>query len=157
MDMAVQYEKFLNEFFLNVKDLTRHLLSNDEMKKIDKWKLLEMNLQKKFDEIKLSVHTALCDNIDTRTVLDVLRDLVTTVNIYIRDNAAHGYNALLLRKIAEYVTDILHIFGAIKGPRGGIGFPIRGIEGFDVSFFFIYITIVNFRTKIFVCFIIYLD
>lgn len=29
MEMAVQYERFLNEFFLNVKDLTRHVVSGN--------------------------------------------------------------------------------------------------------------------------------
>lgn len=31
-----------------------------------------------------------------------------------------------------YITDILHIFGAINGPRGGIGFPIGGADTGDV-------------------------
>lgn len=37
-------------------------------------------------------------------------------------------NCLLLRKIAKYITDLLHIFGVITGLRGGIGFPISGFE-----------------------------
>lgn len=63
------------------------------------------------------------DNIDTRTVLDNLRDLVSLSNIYIRDNR-DALNSLLLKRIALYITDILFIFGTIAGPRGGIGFPI---------------------------------
>lgn len=35
-------------------------------------------------------------------------------------------NCLLLRRIAAYITDILHIFGTIEGPRGSIGFPVGG-------------------------------
>lgn len=65
------------------------------------------------------------DNIDTRSALDALRDLVSHSNIYIRDNASK-IDGLLLRRIATYVTEILHIFGAISGPRGGIGFPMKG-------------------------------
>lgn len=38
-------------------------------------------------------------------------------------------NCLLLRKIAIYITDLLHIFGAINGPRGGIGFPVGAGSG----------------------------
>lgn len=34
----------------------------------------------------------------------------------------------MLRKIAVYVTELLHIFGAIAGPRGGIGFPLGGAK-----------------------------
>lgn len=69
----------------------------------------------------------MCDNVDTRTALENLRDLVSTSNIYIRDNKDF-LNALLLRKIAQYITDMLHIFGVISGPRGGIGFPVGGNE-----------------------------
>lgn len=64
------------------------------------------------------------DNIDTRSVLDHIRDLVSTTNIYIRDYR-YSLNGLLLKRIAIYITDILYIFGTIKGPRGGIGFPIN--------------------------------
>lgn len=71
------------------------------------------------------------DNIDTRSALDAIRDLVSNSNIYIRDHSKN-LNSLLLRKIAIYITDILHIFGAINGPRGGIGFPIGGSESGDV-------------------------
>lgn len=38
-------------------------------------------------------------------------------------------NALLLRKISIYITDLLHIFGAISGPKGGIGFSMRSGNG----------------------------
>lgn len=62
-------------------------------------------------------------------MLDAIRDLVSHSNIYIRDNK-RTLNALLLRRIAVYITDVLHIFGTIDGPRGGIGFPVgSSVEG----------------------------
>lgn len=77
---------------------------------------------------------ALCDNIDTRTVLDIIRDLVGLCNIYIRDqNTNNTLNVLLLKRIAAYITDTLHIFGVISGPRGGIGFPVDAGKSGDVS------------------------
>ncbi|XP_053684550.1 cysteine--tRNA ligase, cytoplasmic [Sabethes cyaneus] len=124
MEMAVQYERFLNEFFLNVKDLTRHVVSGKPRDQFNQWTAVEADLQSKFNAAKKSVHEALCDNIDTRTVLDTLRDLISHSNVYIRDHKQ--MNALLLRRIASYITDLLHIFGAINGPRGGIGFPVGG-------------------------------
>ncbi|KAH8404070.1 hypothetical protein KR215_009001 [Drosophila sulfurigaster] len=125
MEMATQYEKFLNEFFLNVKDLTRVVLTGKAMEQFTEWTQLEATLQSKFGEAQTQVHAALCDNIDTRSALDVVRELVSNTNIYIRDNKAK-LNHLLLRKIATYITDLLHTFGAISGPRGGIGFPLGG-------------------------------
>ncbi|EDW01873.1 cysteine--tRNA ligase, cytoplasmic [Drosophila grimshawi] len=125
MEMATQFEKFLNEFFLNVKDLTRQVLSGEPIKQFSNWTPLEASLQTKFGETQAQIHAALCDNIDTRSALDYVRELVSTTNIYIRDNKAR-LNNLLLRKIATYITDLLHIFGAINGARGGIGFPLSG-------------------------------
>lgn len=122
----------MQEFFLNIKDLTRHLQANNQpTKQFNAWSTLESILQRKFNDAQKSVHEALCDNVDTRTALDVIRELVTQTNIYIRDvatTAGATLNALLLRRIGSYVTDLLHIFGAISGPRGGIGFPVEGVS-----------------------------
>ncbi|XP_055621827.1 cysteine--tRNA ligase, cytoplasmic [Toxorhynchites rutilus septentrionalis] len=125
MEMAVQYERFLNEFFLNVKDLTRHVVSGKPRDQFNSWSIVENDLQRKMNATKESVNEALCDNVDTRTALDAIRDLVSHSNVYIRDHK-NELNALLLRRIASYITELLHIFGAINGPRGGIGFPIGG-------------------------------
>ncbi|XP_052861898.1 cysteine--tRNA ligase, cytoplasmic [Anopheles cruzii] len=123
MEMAVQYERLLNEFFLNVKDLTRHVLTGQPRDTFDPWTPVEAALERKFGETKAAVHEALCDNVDTRTALDAIRGLVSLSNVYIKEHRG-ALNALLLRRIAAYCTDLLHIFGAIEGPRGGIGFPI---------------------------------
>lgn len=129
MEMATQFKKFLNEFFLNVKDLLRQTLSDEKPEsQFQKWTPAAAELQDKFNRSKAAVREALCDNVDTRTALDVVRDLVTQCNIYIRDGRADDkqLNALLLKRIALYITDLLHVFGAVEGPRGGIGFPIDG-------------------------------
>ena len=110
---------------MTVKDLVRTDVGKDLGKHFDAWGAVEAELQTKFNAAKEAIHKALCDNIDTRSALNVVRELVTACNIYIRDNAKTGLNKLLLRRIGEYVTDLLHIFGAIEGPRGGLGFPLR--------------------------------
>ncbi|XP_058129331.1 cysteine--tRNA ligase, cytoplasmic [Anopheles ziemanni] len=123
MEMAVQYERFLNEFFLNVKDLTRHVQTGLPRDAFNRWTPVEAELQQKFADTRAAIHEALCDNVDTRTALDALRGLVSVCNVYIKEHRT-ALNALLLRRIASYCTDLLHTFGAINGPRGGIGFPI---------------------------------
>lgn len=73
------------------------------------------------------------DNIDTRTSLEAIRDLVTTANIYLRDKRQSGQdaNGILLKNIAQYITEILSIFGAI--PKDDtIGFPV-GVQAQKVS------------------------
>uniref|UniRef100_A0A6M2DE76 Cysteine--tRNA ligase, cytoplasmic n=1 Tax=Xenopsylla cheopis TaxID=163159 RepID=A0A6M2DE76_XENCH len=132
MDMAIGYEKMLNEFFLNVKDLTRHITTCEPRNCFNAWDSLANDLQGKFAKAQQAVHAALCDNIDTRTVLSILRDLISASNNYIKSCKFDNLHAMLLRRIAEYVTDIFHIFGAIKGPRGGIGFPLSA-SGVDLE------------------------
>ncbi|XP_046486105.1 cysteine--tRNA ligase, cytoplasmic [Neodiprion pinetum] len=123
MEMAIQYEKFLNEFFLNVKNRTRHMSNNTTLNTFSKWNKAELELYNKFCTTKDSVHAALCDNIDTRSVLDALRDIVAHSNIYMRDST--GLNNLLLRDIAVYITKILSVFGAIPNfQHANIGFPL---------------------------------
>lgn len=120
---------------MNVKDLLRRLQNEDKPETLFQiWTKSSDDLQKKFGEAKNSIHLALCDNIDTRTVLDNIRDLVSLCNVYIRDNCTEStLNVLLLKRIAVYITDILHIFGVISGSRGGIGFPIESGKSGDVS------------------------
>lgn len=118
MEMAMQFEKCLNEFFLNIKDLTR-----SATQQFDPWTTNEGELQQKFNSSKSAIHVSLCDNVDTRSVLDNIRDLVSSTNVYIKNNG-EKLNRQLMKKIAIYITDILYVFGAINGPRGGIGFPV---------------------------------
>ncbi|EDS34492.1 cysteinyl-tRNA synthetase [Culex quinquefasciatus] len=148
MEMAVQYERQLNEFFLNVKDLTRHVVSGKPRDRFNPWTPVESDLQQKLNASKAAVHEALCDNIDTRTALDAIRDLISYSNVYIRDHKS-ALNALLLRNIATYITELLHIFGAIVGPRGGIGFPVGGSAGTaDVRFFFLEETVMPYLSAL---------
>ncbi|KAL6428134.1 hypothetical protein ACFW04_008475 [Cataglyphis niger] len=122
MNMAVQYEKFLNEFFLNVKCKIRCLGTKTTINSFTKWFQPEIELNKNFHDAKHSIHKALCDNIDTRTVLDVIRELVANCNIYMSQNK--NPNILLLRDIAVYITKLFIIFGAISSSYDSIGFPI---------------------------------
>lgn len=63
------------------------------------------------------------DNIDTKTALDALRDLVSHCNLYLRDRKPP--NAYLLQDIGIYITDMLKIFGAIVERKElKIGFPL---------------------------------
>lgn len=56
---------------------------------------------------------ALCDNIDTRSALDALRDIVTAANIYLRERKPP--NQILLYDLSIYVTKILNVFGTTAG------------------------------------------
>ncbi|XP_036390678.1 cysteine--tRNA ligase, cytoplasmic-like [Megalops cyprinoides] len=125
MESAIQYERFMNEFFLNVKDILR--TPTDITGQFEKWEAAEIELNQSFYKQKAAVHEALCDNIDTRTALDEMRALVGQSNTYIagRKSTKLLPNRMLLKSIAVYLTDILKTFGAIEGAEP-IGFPVVG-------------------------------
>lgn len=122
MNIAMQYEKFLNEFFLNVRCRIRSLGCAGNTNIFTKWTNAEIDLNSKFSAAKDSVHNSLCDNVDTKGALEAIRDIVTHCNIYIKQNK--NPNTLLLRDIAVYITKIFTIFGAISSSHDAIGFPI---------------------------------
>ncbi|XP_037347156.2 cysteine--tRNA ligase, cytoplasmic isoform X1 [Pungitius pungitius] len=125
MESAVQYEKFMNEFFLNVKDILR--APTDITGRFEKWEGPEMELNNSFYDRKSAVHEALCDNVDTRTAMEEMRVLVGLSNGYIagRKGAKLRPNRMLLEGIAAYLTGMLKVFGAIEGSEP-IGFPVGG-------------------------------
>ncbi|XP_004852181.2 cysteine--tRNA ligase, cytoplasmic isoform X1 [Heterocephalus glaber] len=123
MESALQYEKFMNEFFLNVKDILRAPV--DITGQFEKWEDEEAELNKNFYDKKMAVHEALCDNVDTRTVMEEMRALVSQCNLYIaaRKASRRRPNRALLESIALYLTHMLKIFGAIK-EESSLGFPV---------------------------------
>ncbi|XP_003743752.1 cysteine--tRNA ligase, cytoplasmic [Galendromus occidentalis] len=123
MEIAMQYEKVFNEFFLSVKDVLR-VSGNTATESFLKWTKDESQLNLVFQNSRQNVHSALCDNIDTRSALDALRESVSAANVYMREKKAAKtpLNAVLLRSIASYSTYILRVFGAIETPDS-IGFP----------------------------------
>ncbi|XP_011285391.1 LOW QUALITY PROTEIN: cysteine--tRNA ligase, cytoplasmic [Felis catus] len=125
MESALQYEKFMNEFFLNVKDILRAPV--DITGRFEKWEDEESELNKSFYDKKTAVHEALCDNVDTRTVLEEMRALVSQCNLYMaaRKAARRRPNRALLESIARYLTHMLKVFGAIE-EESSLGFPVRG-------------------------------
>ncbi|KFU94342.1 Cysteine--tRNA ligase, cytoplasmic, partial [Chaetura pelagica] len=126
MESAIQYEKFMSEFFLNVKDILR--APTDVTGQFQKWENQEAELNKNyFYDKKAAIHEALCDNIDTRSVLEEMRSLVSQSNSYIaaKKSSRQMPNRLLLENISSYLTQMLKIFGAIESPDS-VGFPVGG-------------------------------
>ncbi|XP_037587044.1 cysteine--tRNA ligase, cytoplasmic isoform X5 [Cebus imitator] len=125
MESALQYEKFLNEFFLNVKDILRAPV--DVTGQFEKWGEEEAELNKNFYDKKTEIHKALCDNVDTRTVMEEMRALVSQCNLYMaaRKAVRRRPSRALLENIALYLTHMLKIFGAIE-EESSLGFPVGG-------------------------------
>lgn len=132
MEFTAQWEKTFNEFFLNVKDVLHSAPPQHTISSFAKWHAEETALNAKFQEMRAGVHTSLCDNIDTRSALECLRNVVYDCNVYMqaKKNSRSSPNAVLLRNIAEYITGIFRVFGATDdrpGDVGSIGFGSRSL------------------------------
>lgn len=69
----------------------------------------------------MAVHEALCDNIDTRTVLEEMRALVGQCNLYMaaRKAVRRRPNRAVLQSIAQYLTHMLKVgLGVVLGAHG---------------------------------------
>ena len=133
MELAKSYEKTANEFFLGVKHLLRSSPASG-VAAFNKWTPAEMDMNTKLEKCKANVHSAFCDNIDTRTVLETIRELITSANVYIEANRTSGtLNRQLLKNIAVYITKIFDVLGMISRDEG-LGFPSGGSgEGVDLE------------------------
>ena len=77
----------------------------------------------RFLNIKSSIHSALCDSLDTPTALLLIKELLTLSNTYI-DAKGDDANVRLLSDIARYITFLLRVFGVVSHDAG-IGFSIK--------------------------------
>ncbi|XP_038054512.1 cysteine--tRNA ligase, cytoplasmic-like [Patiria miniata] len=126
MDVAVQYEKTVNEFFLNVKAILRDAPSSGP-EAFEKWNQPELDLNEKFETCRSKVNEALCDSVDTKMALESMRALIGQCNVYMQERRAAKAppNRRLLQNAAVYITKMLRVFGAIEGDEP-IGFPMSG-------------------------------
>ncbi|TMS37214.1 hypothetical protein L596_004191 [Steinernema carpocapsae] len=113
MERATQFEKLARDFFLLVKDLVHKHFKPDSPEGFPKFENEELELNNKFEEKKGEIREALCDSIDTRTVIEKIRALIKLGNAYVKekeDNKATP-NCVLLFSMAEYMTWLLKVFG----------------------------------------------
>merc|ERR1719419_1567639 len=96
-----------------------------------KWDEDAINLNQTLQDCKYKVHVAFCDNIDTRTVLMTIKELVGQTNAYIvkKEKATdQSANRGLLKNVALYITEIFDILGLISTPEQ-IGFSSSTTSG----------------------------
>jgi len=87
LELAKSYEKKVNELFLTIKHILRTTPSNG-VAAFQKWNEGEIKLKEELSKCQTDVHRALCDNIDTRTVLMSIQELVANTNSYIEGTRA---------------------------------------------------------------------
>lgn len=112
MEGARQFYKMVSEFNLNVQDLVRRIGNTSTQ-----WSSTEMPVEATYNNTRVNVHKALCDNIDTRTALDHMRDLITEANKYMNNN--QQVNSQLMININSYVLKMMNMFGVTIGDQSG--------------------------------------
>ncbi|CAI2304971.1 unnamed protein product [Caenorhabditis sp. 36 PRJEB53466] len=130
MERAIQFEKVANEFFLLVKDYLRRHYKPESSQGYQKFNANELKLMNDFERIEEEVDIALSDSIDTRTVIEKFRELIGLGNAYIITKEKEGLvpNCLIIRDIAEFMTKMLKMFGAIPQGSQDIGFTSEDEE-----------------------------
>ena len=111
-DQAVSDARNKEALFKNFFGAVKALLRGDWFRQRQPWRPQDRALSDLLLQTEERVHTALCENVDTPEVMAALCDLVTESNKYL---AAESPLALLMRRVAGYVTKILGIFGVV-GP-----------------------------------------
>ena len=124
-DQAVSDARNKEALFKNFFGAVKALLRGDWHRQRQPWRPQDRALSELLLEVEERVHAALCENVDTPEVMAALCDLVTETNKYLTDGGEPL--ALLLRRVAGYVTKILGIFGVV-GPDE-IGFQGGGGAG----------------------------
>jgi cysteinyl-tRNA synthetase len=134
MEGALNFEKTCNEFFLSTKFYVRQYFRRDDASTYVKFHEIECNLNEKFTAAKSKVHDALCDSVDTRTVVEALKELISAANVYVNQkNSEHKTpNILLIRNIALFVTSIMKMFG-VSTSDDEIGFGEVDGEKFSAT------------------------
>eukprot|EP01027_Heterolobosea_sp_BB2_P020529 GEZU01029287.1.p1 GENE.GEZU01029287.1~~GEZU01029287.1.p1 ORF type:complete len:781 (+),score=306.65 GEZU01029287.1:102-2444(+) len=113
MEEVKNKEKSFKEFFTLVESVVREQGNGTQISQ--KWGEREKVLNETLIKAQEQVHKCLCDNFDTAGVMQQLSDLVTTTNKYCMKNTER--KALLVHKVAVYVTKIFRIFGLVSGEQ----------------------------------------
>ena len=108
---AKEYLRYAKEFFATVMPLV--LLEIPKHKDRVKATQTELELLTALTEAKKTVHNALCDNVDTRTVLQAIKNLMGAVHVYLQGTSLIQATAdpELLYAAAQFVARNFSLLG----------------------------------------------
>ncbi|CAG8574782.1 303_t:CDS:10 [Dentiscutata erythropus] len=113
MGEAKGIETILNNFFVNTKALLNEFKqAAHESDGTHRYNASEKELMNLLREKQSAVHKALCDSLNTPTVMSEIMELINKTNIYV-SAGRNNINMVVLENIAKYVTNMLKIFGVI--------------------------------------------
>lgn len=110
MERALAYERTFSEYRMLIEDIVRR---DDGPASWSKASEADLELAESLITTRAAIHEALCDSVDTKTVLGKLRDLVSEANVYINHAEANSRDPYVpvIREINDLVQKMLGIFG----------------------------------------------
>lgn len=77
----------------------------------------EVDLLNRIDTIRAEIHSAICDSIDTRAVVEKISQLIGLINVYLKESEQQKAepNCNLLANTANYLIRLLRIMGVETG------------------------------------------
>ena len=82
-----------------------------------------------FQKTQTTFRVALCDSFNTPVAIDALRDLVSKANVYL-NSRGKPLNTRLVQSIAQWVGEMLRMFGLGEGERKELGWgQVESSEG----------------------------
>jgi cysteinyl-tRNA synthetase len=110
LDKALNYEKTINMFLMNIKEKLGLFKQSNNLSGDAKFDGPDSILNDDFLTAEEQIHLALCDSIDTKTVMEIIHQLITKTNAYIyTTNLVVNHHVLM--KIVDYITHLMDIFG----------------------------------------------
>ncbi|KAJ3297521.1 hypothetical protein HDU79_003028 [Rhizoclosmatium sp. JEL0117] len=126
---AKVFEAAINNFLLNVKSIVQESRSKPEnLTGNHNFHQSEKEVYALFQQKQAQIHAALCDNFDTSSAMNALRDMITATNTYIKKNSDNPSIDVLL-KVSKYVSKMMRTFGVFKDENPEIGFSAVVGEG----------------------------
>lgn len=97
-----------------------------------------MSIACRYYDAQHAFRVALCDSFNTPEAINVLRDVVSKVNVYVNSRGSKDTNVELVVLLTQWVSRMLRMFGLGEGgaAEGEIGWGQEvgeGGSGFDVS------------------------
>jgi len=116
---AKRWEAVVNMFFTNVKALmTEEELAEASGKSAPQpYGVLEQSLAENLDDARRKLDLALCDSFNTAEAMDVILELITATNIYMRSTSSLAF----VKEAARWITRITAIFGLDSIPASTVG------------------------------------
>ena len=81
--------------------------------------MLTIRLTDRLEKSQGKIHAAFCDSVDTPTILEEIKELISKANVYL-NLTDHKPSPAVLHKIAKYITRTFQVVGFPSLVKGGV-------------------------------------